>query len=212
MPTFKKYQPLALRVWHWLDALAISGLLGTVLLRKTFLSWRANAAFFQQELAEVGTPITPELAKELAVGLRDPLWEWHYRFGFTLVGLVVLRALVAVALPSERPFAAAARTVRALLAASPRQRPAAAHHALVKLGYALFYLCLLFMVISGPLMFFEDRLGLGEDLVHTVEEVHESTMWFFVVFAAVHVVGVVVEELRGAAGIVSDMINGGRRG
>ncbi|MEN0059456.1 MAG: cytochrome b/b6 domain-containing protein, partial [Bdellovibrio sp.] len=60
---FRKYQPLGLRIWHWLNALAILGLLLTVLLRKTFLSWRTNSALIEAKLQAAGTAITPELAK-----------------------------------------------------------------------------------------------------------------------------------------------------
>ena len=85
--SFRKYQPAALRAWHWLNALTMLGILGTVLLRKTFLSWRTNAAYVETQLQEAGTTVTPELAKAIAVGLRDRMWEWHYIFGFTLAGL-----------------------------------------------------------------------------------------------------------------------------
>ena len=34
-----KSYSLQLRVWHWLHAVVVLGLLGTFFLRKTFLSW-----------------------------------------------------------------------------------------------------------------------------------------------------------------------------
>lgn len=209
--SFRKYQPMALRAWHWLDALAILGLLGTVLLRKTFLSWRTNAAFIQAELQEGGTTVTPEVAKAVAVGLRDPMWEWHYIFGFALSGLLVVRVLIAIFLPKERPLAAAVGAVRSVAPAPQERKLGAAHFAFVKVGYAVFYLAVLFMAVSGLLMYFHEALGMSEDLEHQIKEIHELLLWPFAIFAAGHVVGVVVAEHRGQAGIVSDMVQGGRK-
>lgn len=210
MPTFDRPQPLSLRIWHWLDALAITLLLATVLLRKTFLSWRENSAFLQERLGEAGVAITPELAKELAVGIRAPMWEWHYRLGFALTGLLLLRIGIAVVRPTERPFSAALSALRGLRAAPVDQRPAAAHLALVKGSYAVAYVAIAFMVGSGLTMRFADTLGVGEGLADGLKEVHEQAMWFFVAFAAAHPLGVVVDELRHRSGLVSAMIHGGR--
>ena len=207
----RRYRPLVVRAWHWLDALVILGLLGTVLLRKTFLSWRTNAAYIEGTLQESGVPVPPGVAKAIAVGLRDRMWEWHYILGFTLVGLLIVRIVTAIALPTERPVATAIAAVRALRSASPAERFEAAHVALVKVGYVVFYLCVLFMAVTGTSMYFEERLGLGAAFVDTIKGLHEWAMWFFAFFAAGHIVGVVVAEHRGSAGIVSDMIRGGDR-
>ncbi|MDP2306217.1 MAG: cytochrome b/b6 domain-containing protein [Pseudomonadota bacterium] len=208
--SFKRYRPPALRAWHWLNALALLGTLGTVLLRKTFLSWRTNSAYIQGELQEAGTTVTPELAKAIAVGLRDRMWEWHYIFGFTLAGLLVVRLLTWFFLPKDRspPLMQA---IRAVATAPAGQKRSATHNALVRTGYALFYASLVFMATTGFLMYWKASLGLGEDLVHSIKDVHELMLWFFVVFAGGHVLGVVFAEHRGDAGIVSDMIQGGRR-
>lgn len=72
--SFRKYQPLSLRIWHWANSIIILGLLGTVLIRKTFLSWRTNSAVIQEKMSEIGVSITPEFAKEVAVTIRDPLY------------------------------------------------------------------------------------------------------------------------------------------
>lgn len=208
---FRAWRPLGLRIWHWLDALAITGLLGTVLLRKTFLSWRTNSAYLETTLREAGTEISPELAKKLAVGLRDPMWDWHYVFGFTLVGLLVLRVVVALLSPEQRPFASAVRALRGLGTVGAAERTDARHYTAVKLFYALFYVVVAYMAVSGPLMYFSSELGLAKSVVDGLKEVHETAMWFFVAFAGVHVFGIVAAEVRGQAGLVSDMISGGEK-
>ena len=80
-----------IRVWHWLNAMALFGLMATAILRKTFLSWRTNSAIIVDKMAEAGTTVTPELAKDIAVTIRTPMWDFHYIFGFELkVSLFIL--------------------------------------------------------------------------------------------------------------------------
>ena len=61
---------LKFRIWHWLNAIVILGLLGTVFLRKTFLSYKANAEILMSKLSAMGTDITIEDAKILAKAIR----------------------------------------------------------------------------------------------------------------------------------------------
>lgn len=209
--SLKKYQPLSLRLWHWLNALAILGLLGTAFLRKTFLSWRTNAALIENKLQAAGTTITPELAKDIAVSIRTPMWDWHYVLGFILGGLLIVRVLVGLFVEKKSPLAQAAQSVGNLSKVPGEQRLHAIHYTLVKTGYAVFYLVTAFMVISGLTMYFKESLGLGKATADVIKEVHELTMWFFVVFVLGHILGVVVAENRQDQGLVSDMIHGGKK-
>ena len=194
------------RLWHWIDALAIFGLLGTVLLRKTFLSWRTNSTFIETKLQEAGTTITPELAKEIAVGLRDPMWDFHYIFGFTLAGLFVLRIILGF-MPGQHPMLGGLRKYfKAPEGSKPNK-----HFLLVKAGYAVFYVMVTFMITSGLLMYFKTELSLAKDLVHDIKEIHELSMWYFAAFVVLHIGGVVFVENQEDPGLVSDMLNGGEK-
>ncbi|MFV8250833.1 cytochrome b/b6 domain-containing protein [Bdellovibrio bacteriovorus] len=209
--SFKKYQPLSLRVWHWLNALAILGLLGTAFLRKTFLSWRTNSALIENKLQEAGTTITPELAKDIAVSIRTPMWDWHYVLGFTLGGLLLVRVLVGIFAVKKCPATHAAQSAWNLRKVPAGQKANAVHYTLVKTGYALFYLVTVFMVASGLLLYFKTELGISKEALNPVKEIHELMMWFFVAFVVGHIVGIVVAENRHDQGLVSDMIHGGRK-
>lgn len=209
--SFKKYQPLSLRVWHWLNALAILGLLGTAFLRKTFLSWRTNSALIESKLQEAGTAITPELAKDIAVSIRTPMWDWHYVLGFTLGALLIVRVLVGVFAIKKCPAAHAAQSAWNLGKVPAGQKVHALHYTLVKTSYALFYLVTLFMVVSGVVMYFKNDLGLAKEAIEPVKEIHELMMWFFVAFVGGHILGVVIAENRQDKGLVSDMIHGGSK-
>lgn len=209
--SFGRPRPPSLRLWHWANAAALLGLLGTVALRKTFLSWRTNAALIEAHVREAGGSISTEAAARIARALREPMWQWHYVLGFALVALLALRFVVAPLArdPELGPLRSAWREVGRWRGLPTGARGAATHHLLVRLLYAVFYVALVFMAASGVALYFDEALGLSKELAGSIKEAHELAMWFFVLFTAAHVVGVVVAELRGERGIVSAMIHGG---
>ncbi len=207
--SFRKFQPLSLRLWHWLNALVILGLLATVLIRKTFLSWRTNSALIEEKLKVAGTAITPELAKEIAVSIRNPLWDWHIYLGFALAVFFLCRIVIAVFVEKQIPGQVGIKTVLGFKAIPTSLRSSAGHFAIVKLGYAAFYLVTAVMIISGLVLNFKTELAVAKDQVGRIKEVHELLMWFFVVFVGGHLAGLVASEVNGERGLISDMVNGG---
>lgn len=207
--SFKKYQPLSLRFWHWLNALVIVGLLATVLIRKTLLSWRTNSVVIQEKLKAAGTDITPDFAKEIAVAIRNPLWDWHIYLGYGLTALIVGRILIAVFVEKRADDSSLWKKIAHIRTLSAGEKPEAAHHVLVKLGYVLFYVMAFFMVVTGLALTFKTDIGLSKELAGTIKEYHELAMWFFVGFTGLHILGVVIAENRKDRGIISDMVHGG---
>lgn len=207
--SFRAPRPASLRVWHWLNALVITLLLSTVLLRKTFLSWRTNSALLEERLRETGVTITPEFAKELAVAIRNPLWDWHIRLGFMLGALLLGRIVIALFVEKRLPVTRAMESLSRAKAAPSDERRAAFHHALVMVGYATFYLMTLLMVATGVVLVFRSELGLAKSLATQVKEAHELMNWFFLAFVAAHLLGVVIAENGDDPGLISDMVNGG---
>ncbi|HRK02124.1 MAG TPA: cytochrome b/b6 domain-containing protein [Oligoflexia bacterium] len=206
---FKRHLPLSLRLWHWFNAVVLLGLLGTVLLRKTFLSWRTNSALIEAQFAEAGITVPPELAKKVAVAIRNPLWDWHVYLGFALLALYLARILVAVFVEKECVYLRVLKSAVQIKSLPPGKKPRALHYTLVKAGYAAFYFVTALMLITGLLLNFKSEFGIAKHLIETIKETHEFMMWFFVVFIGGHLVGVVLAETRGDQGIVSNMINGG---
>lgn len=207
--SFRKYQALSLRLWHWANAIVILGLLSTVLIRKTFLSWRTNSYVIEQKMMAAGTSITPELAKEIAVAIRDPLWNWHVYLGFALGALLLARILIAVLIEKKCPGVFPLKSAMDIKNVAAEERPRALHFSAVKISYAIFYLVTILMVATGLLLNFKTAIGLQNEFAGTIKEIHEFMMWFFVVFVSGHIVGVVIAENRADKGIVSDMIHGG---
>lgn len=202
-------RPASLRIWHWLNALAMTGILGTVLLRKTFLSWRTNAQVIENEVRELGGAISADQAANIAKTIRAPMWDWHYVFGFALIGLLAMRIAIAVHSRSQMPVLNAWKAFQRFRELPGSRKAAGAHHVMVQVGYVVFYMMLLLMSISGTVMYFAEPLGVAKETVAAIKGNHELLMWFFVVFVPAHIFGVVVAELRGDRGLVSDMIHGG---
>jgi cytochrome b561 len=181
------------RLWHWLHAAVILGLLATVLLRKSFLSYHTNAQVILDELAKLDVTITLEAAKAIAKTIRAPMWEWHYILGFTLAALLVWR----VALHFKE---------RSLCFKEAVKNAPTLHEKGVYAMYGALYGFVIFMTVSGLFVYFGKDMGIAKETLHLIKEAHEYAMWFFVLFVPAHIIGVAVAENRGDKGLVSDMI------
>jgi cytochrome b561 len=177
--------PVMFRLWHWLNAKVVGLLLLTVFLRKTFLSSKKMAATLGQKLGENGVQAQEETLKGAARAIRDSMWEWHYPLGFVLGGLLLVRIFFA------RESFPGFKTWKARVHSS-------------------FYVACAFMVVSGTTMYFSDKLGISEELVDEILEIHETALWYFVGYIVVHLAGLIRAELTSEPGVVSKMIHGNR--
>ena len=183
---------LKFRIWHWLNAITVLGLLATFFLRKTFLSWRTNSEILMTKLSEIGIEITAEQAKVLAKAIRAGMWEWHIIFGYALAFLMLYRIYLFFADTSKRD------TLNSL----------DLHHKAVRISYYIVYATLIFMSISGLTIHFYQELNLTKEFAHDIKEIHELVAYVFVFFVPLHIAGVFVAENKNEAGLVSSMING----
>jgi Ni/Fe-hydrogenase 1 B-type cytochrome subunit len=197
----KTHWSRGVRLVHWLDALVVLGLLGTVLLRKTFLSYRANGALIQEELAERNVPITLDAAKAIARVIRAPMWDWHYYLGFALAALLLYRLILFFG-QGEREILATSFLGRDSTTKLKKRASRSVH--------VLYYLFVAVMVATGLALYFKEPLGLVESATRAMKEVHETLTWFFVAFVSLHLAGVVIAECTDEPGIVSAMIHGKR--
>ena len=192
----KKWR-LDFRVWHWVHATVILGLLGTVFLRKTFLSWRTNSELLTQKLSEIDLTVTEAQAKVLAKAIRAPMWEWHIILGYALAALVVWRIILFFTDSGKQNY--------------QNLSSETLHKKMVKLGYIGIYVIILFMSISGLVIHFYEELGLVKDTAHDIKEIHELVFNAILIFVPLHIIGVIIAENRDEKGIISDMINGGSK-
>lgn len=182
------------RIWHWLLAFSVIGLLFTVLLRKTFLSYKSNALIIQEKLAAVDIDLQIESAKAVAKAIRAPMWEWHYIFGLFLGVAILLRIYLTVTKKVVDPVT--------------RFRAAPKEEKLQRGVYLLLSIVIVLMALSGAVLYFHESLGIEKNTAHTVKELHEMMMYGVLGLVFLHLAGVIRHELLTKEGIVSKMIHG----
>jgi len=173
------------------------GLLGTVFLRKTFLSWRTNSELLTQKLSEIDLSVSEAQAKVLAKAIRAPMWEWHIILGYALAALVVWRILLFFTESGKQNY--------------QNLSSETLHKKMVKLGYIGIYVIILFMTISGLTIHFYETLGLTKEFAHDIKEIHELVFNAILIFVPLHIIGVIIAENQDEKDIISDMINGGSK-
>lgn len=210
MGCYKDKRSLNLRVWHWLSALAMFGLMATYLLRKTFLNYKENAVVIQNKLAEIGVVVADDKAKEIAKVFRDNMWQWHYYIGFMFAALLAYRLWAFMTHKDKFPTCKASWAVSELR----KEQSAAPKKCLkefvkVKYAHVIFYTVAIYEAISGLVMYFHEALGLQKESLHTIKELHEWAFWFFALFIVAHIIGVIKAEVTTDKGLISEMFNGG---
>ena len=188
---------LNFRLWHWIHATVILGLLGTVFLRKTFLSWKTNSNILTEKLSGMDISVTTDQAKILAKSIRAPMWEWHILLGYALAALVVWRIALFFTESGKQNY--------------QNLKEENFHKKMVKLGYIAIYAIIAFMSVSGLIIHFYQELGLVKDTAHDIKEIHELLYNALLIFVPLHIVGVFVAENKDEKGILSDMVNGGSK-
>ena len=187
---------ISFRIWHWVHAFVILGLLATVFLRKTFLSWRANSEILSTELSGMSIDVSIEQATILAKAVRAPMWEWHILLGYGLAFLLLVRIALFFTQSGKRNYI----DIKA----------SSLHKKMVKVGYIGIYAILAFMAISGLSIHFYEELSLLKETAKSIKEVHELVFNAVWVFVLLHILGVVLADNTDEKGLVSDMINGGK--
>ena len=185
------------RIWHWVNAAVVLGLLGTVFLRKTFLSWRTNSELLTQKLADINLEVTEAQAKVLAKAIRAPMWEWHILLGYALAALLLWRVALFFTTSGKQSFL--------------HFKQATLHKKVVKLGYVGIYAVLLFMAVTGLSIHFHEALGISKDLAGNIKDIHELVFNAILIFVPLHIIGVVIAENRDEKNIISDMVHGGSK-
>jgi Ni/Fe-hydrogenase 1 B-type cytochrome subunit len=204
----KKYSS-ALRFWHWLNLLIILGSLITVALNDNTFDGQKNTAFIQQQLQKAGATVTEDQARVVSRGERDKIWQIHIYCGYTLAALLLLRLALEFFHATDQKLIRKIRAAYNQYFLIKKDRKLARHELFVKSLYAVFYLMLLIMAITGLCMAFEDDVPALKNM-HFLREIHEFTMYLIIGFIIIHLAGVYLAEHRESKGIVSDMINGGR--
>jgi len=183
---------LKFRTWHWLNAIVIFALFITVGLRESFLNLEINSAIILDKLSTMSISITQEQAKEIALALRDEMWQWHIYIGYALIALMLFRIFLIFKDNSNKDGFFKVNF----------------HKKMVKIIYFAFYLVVIFISASGIALTFHQELNIAHELVEEIEEMHEIASNTILGFITIHLLGVIIAENKNESGIVSDMING----
>jgi cytochrome b561 len=204
----KKYSS-SLRLWHWANAIIISGSLITVLINSTITDERPISSLMKDELQKAGATVSEKQATSFAHALSDKVWDIHIYFGYGLAVLLLFRLILEFFQLADQKFIRKLKSAYNQFQTTKKQREEARHEFVVKSIYALFYVLLIIMVITGLSLAFEDELAVLKPIRHSIKDVHGFCMYLVLAFIAVHLAGVYLAERKESKGIVSDMINGG---
>jgi Ni/Fe-hydrogenase 1 B-type cytochrome subunit len=201
----------SLRLWHWLNTIVICGSLITVLINSTLITRETVTPVVQNELSKSGATVSAEQASGVGHALEDKVWEIHIYFGYCLAALLLFRLVLEFFQVADQKFIRKIKLAYTQFMVTKKNREIARHEFTVKAIYALFYLVLFIMVITGLFLAFEDLMAPYKAIRHSVKEVHGFCMYIVLAFIAVHLIGVFLAERKDSKGIVSDMIHGGKQ-
>jgi len=204
-----KKNSASIRLWHWLNAIVITGSLLTVLLHSTLLAPWQNGQIIQAQLKEAGANVTDDQARHAAHELADRDWTVHTWIGYVLVGLVVFRLLLEFFQVADQKFLRGLKRLYQQYKNTKQNRAQVRHDFWVKTLYSMFYLMIIIQAITGLCLAFEDDVP-ALKAIHAIREIHSFNMYLIIGFIVLHLGGVFLAERRDKQGIVSDMINGGR--
>jgi cytochrome b561 len=189
----------ALRIWHWGNALVITGLLSTIWFMRVIIDVRGLRPKIRELAAQSGIALSLEQAKAISKLVSHRIWDYHTYLGVGLAGLLALRGLAELTAASQQRFGHRLRQARAEAGAA----------ALVKYSYLAFYLMLVVIVGTGLGILYADDVAWLASLEETLKDIHTVDMYLIIGFLFVHIVGVVANELTMRRNVTSDMVHGG---
>jgi len=200
----------AIRIWHWLTFLFVIALMITILLESTVLNQRQNISVVQTELQKKGVTVDNNQALAVSHLYAEKIWDIHKLLGYGLSFLFLARILIELTQPKEEKMKFRLQKALALFKQFESDKKESKHYLAVRVGYSVFYLLLLAMVVTGLIVAFGSDFGMPGPLKRNFKEVHGFIQYLIYAFVAFHLGGVILAELGKAKGIVSGMINGGK--
>lgn len=197
----KRNYSLGLRIWHWIDAVLVTGLVGSYFLRKNLVS---NLKYFKKQLHQSNLDLSDSLSKPIINDIVQQLWNWHIYLGYVLAAFFIIRVVLFL-IDKQNPILECWNGICHFKTHFDFRN---IHHTGVRMMYLMFYVLQLFMILSGLILTFHDSLGIQGNIKSIISESHEFVMWFFLFFMFLHITGVFSAENRGDPGITSSMING----
>jgi len=205
---FHQSHSVALRIWHWVTFLVITGSIITVIFNSTLLSPRDNVKMVQEQLTRSGLTVTDQQAFAVSHEYEDKMWNVHKYLGYGLAFLLLARIVIEFTQPKEEKLKNRMRKAMSVMKEKNDQSADSKHFIRVRQLYMLFFLMLFALVVTGLGMVFGREIGLSREFNHTIKEVHGFIQYLMYAFILVHLAGVILAENGKLRGVVSGMIHG----
>jgi cytochrome b561 len=128
----------------------------------------------------------------LSTKATDEVWSWHPYVGFVLMGLLLYRLFIYL---DERAHLK-----------DYSGKPL--FFKLIKAFHNSYYFVLLFMGVSGVIVFDHTLLGISHGTADKISAIHGYFRWFFIFFTLSHFGGVFNANRGEDKGIIRDMLLG----
>jgi len=211
---FREPHCLAIRIWHWTFFVVLTASLTTVLFGSTLFRTKDNITGVQEQLQGKGATVTKDQARAVAHAYSDKLWDLHKYIGYVLVGLLLSRIIIEIAMPGEEKLRtkikrAAGVKTSGIRSGDDAEKRFAQHYSMVKWTYVIFYVLIGTMALTGLGLAFED-VPVLRTWNRSITNVHQFVQYFIYAFIIIHLVGVIRADLGKDKGLVSGMIHGGK--
>lgn len=180
------------RVMHWSIAITMLFLLLTILLRLGWMNKHHMADIIGDYLKDKDASLSEDELIILAKKIRSPMWDWHIYAGYLLTGLYSIRLLL--------PFFGEMKFK------NPFQKSVSAKVRFEYIVYALFYLFVGVSLVTGLVIEFGPK-----EYKHTMEEIHELSIYYLLGFIIIHFSGILIAEFTSEKGIISRVIGGNKK-
>lgn len=179
------------RVMHWAIAFSLMFLLVTIFLRLTWMNKHNVADIIQNYLSTTDQSLSEEQLIVLAKKIRKPMWDWHIYIGYVLTGLFSIRFAL--------PFFGKMKFQ------NPFNKQLSLKEKFQYWTYLIFYVGITISLTTGLIIEFGSK-----NLKKPMEEIHELSIYYLLIFMGIHIGGVILAELTNQKGIISKMISGKR--
>ncbi|MCK5814627.1 MAG: cytochrome b/b6 domain-containing protein [Flavobacteriaceae bacterium] len=179
------------RIIHWAIAFSFLLLLITIFLRLTWMNKYNVADIIQNYLKDTDQILSQEQLITLAKKIRQPMWNWHIYIGYVLVGLFSIRFTLPAFgyMKFQNPF----------------DKTLSTKIKFQKWTYILFYLCTIISLATGLIIV----LG-PKEFKKPMEEIHVLSIYYLIVFIAIHLAGILIAEFTDQKGIISKIVSGAK--
>jgi Ni/Fe-hydrogenase 1 B-type cytochrome subunit len=207
---FDQKHALAIRIWHWVTFSLFAATIIVVLLANTLFDTRSNIGMVQDQAKEKGVVITTDQAKAVAHDFNDKLWNTHKIIGYFLCFSLLSRIIIEIAVSKEERLATKVKVALCLSKNNMDTTADAKHYLYTKYGYLLFYILFAIMASTGLMLAYEDVPFL-KPIEGMARSIHGFVQYGIYGYILVHLGGVVRADVTTNPGIISRMVNNGRK-